>query len=221
MSEYGSKKGTSITCAKRLAEFLGQDALKEGSLNVKYIISRMPMDAKVADRAIPTAIFDTEKAIKEKFLKKWLKDQTLSNFDLRNILDWEYYKERLGSTIQKIITIPAALQSCMNPIPRIAYPQWLHKRIKIKEDKFKQKDMKHFFNVAPKVVKDVEDLATMGVVSETKAQAMKKKKEETDIVNRSKEKYSKLAECPDPNENFSEWQKYQKQNWRKIRQNFK
>lgn len=81
--------------------------------------------------------------------------------------------------------------------------------------------MKHFFNVAPKVVKDVEDLATMGVVSETKAQAMKKKKEETDIVNRSKEKYSKLAECPDPNDNFSEWQKYQKQNWRKIRQNFK
>lgn len=26
------------------------------------------------------------------------------------ILDWDYYIERLGSTIQKIITIPAALQ---------------------------------------------------------------------------------------------------------------
>ena len=26
------------------------------------------------------------------------------------ILDWEYYVERLGSAIQKIITIPAALQ---------------------------------------------------------------------------------------------------------------
>ena len=27
------------------------------------------------------------------------------------ILDWEYYVERLGGCIQKIITIPAALQS--------------------------------------------------------------------------------------------------------------
>lgn len=62
--------------------------------------------------------------------------------------------------------------------------------------------MKHFFQVAPKMVKDVEDLATMGVVSETKVQAMKKKKEETEIVNKSKEKYAKIVECPDPNDNF-------------------
>lgn len=57
------------------------------------------MDAKVADRAIPTAIFETDKPIKEKFLKKWLKDQSLTNFDLRNLIDWEYYKERLGGSI--------------------------------------------------------------------------------------------------------------------------
>jgi hypothetical protein len=30
--------------------------------------------------------------------------------DVRDIVDWEYYKERLGSAIQKIITIPAAMQ---------------------------------------------------------------------------------------------------------------
>ena len=68
-------------------------------MNVKFIISKMPIDAKVAERAIPTAIFDTDKAIKEKFLKKWLKDQRAENFDLRNILDWDYYKERLGGAI--------------------------------------------------------------------------------------------------------------------------
>jgi len=28
----------------------------------------------------------------------------------RKVLDWNYYIERLGGTIQKIITIPAALQ---------------------------------------------------------------------------------------------------------------
>jgi DNA polymerase epsilon subunit 1 len=54
---------------------LGADNLKDdGGLNVKFIISKAPMDAKVADRAIPTAIFETDKVIKEKFLKKWLKD---------------------------------------------------------------------------------------------------------------------------------------------------
>jgi DNA polymerase epsilon subunit 1 len=73
--EYGDRKATSITCAKRLADFLGADNLKDdGGLNVKFIISKAPMDAKVADRAIPTAIFETDKVIKEKFLKKWLKD---------------------------------------------------------------------------------------------------------------------------------------------------
>jgi len=34
----------------------------------------------------------------------------MMDFDIRAILDWEYYIERLGSAIQKIITIPAALQ---------------------------------------------------------------------------------------------------------------
>jgi DNA polymerase epsilon subunit 1 len=109
VSEYGSKKSTSITCAKRLAEFLGQDTLKDGGLNVKFIISKNPLHEKVAGRAIPTAIFETDKPIKEKFLRKWLKDQSLKTFDLRDILDWEYYKERLGGSIQKIVTIPAAL----------------------------------------------------------------------------------------------------------------
>ena len=63
VSEYGDRKGTSITCAKRLADFLGNDVLKDdGGLNVTFVISKKPIDAKVADRAIPTAIFETNKA---------------------------------------------------------------------------------------------------------------------------------------------------------------
>lgn len=34
----------------------------------------------------------------------------LSSVPCVQILDWDYYIERLGSAIQKIITIPAALQ---------------------------------------------------------------------------------------------------------------
>ena len=37
-------------------------------------------------------------------------DNTMHDFDIRKVLDWNYYIERLGGTIQKIITIPAALQ---------------------------------------------------------------------------------------------------------------
>jgi DNA polymerase epsilon subunit 1 len=39
------------------------------------------------------------------------------DFNVKDILDWEYYKERLAGTIMKIVTIPAALQKCMNPVP--------------------------------------------------------------------------------------------------------
>ena len=44
------------------------------------------------------------------FLRKWLHDYSLADPDIREILDWDYYIERLGGTIQKIVTIPAALQ---------------------------------------------------------------------------------------------------------------
>jgi DNA polymerase epsilon subunit 1 len=89
----------------------------------------------------------------KKFVRKWCKDPGMTDFDLRTLLDWDYYKERLGSSIQKIVTIPAALQKCLNPVPRIKYPDWLHKRIKAQNDQFKQKDMRQFFKVA-----DIEDI---------------------------------------------------------------
>jgi DNA polymerase epsilon subunit 1 len=33
----------------------------------------------------------------------------------------------------------------MNPVPKVEYPDWLHKRIKANDDKFKQKEMRDFF----------------------------------------------------------------------------
>lgn len=49
--------------------------------------------------------------------------------DVRALVDWEYYRERLSGAIQKVITIPAALQRVVNPVPRVAHPDWLHKRV--------------------------------------------------------------------------------------------
>lgn len=50
--------------------------------------------------------------------------------DVRAIIDWSYYKERLGSAIMKIITIPAAMQRVPNPVPRVKHPDWLTKRVR-------------------------------------------------------------------------------------------
>jgi DNA polymerase epsilon subunit 1 len=50
--------------------------------------------------------------------------------DVRDILDWDYYRERLGNAIQKIITIPAAMQHVINPVPRVKHPDWLIKRVR-------------------------------------------------------------------------------------------
>jgi DNA polymerase epsilon subunit 1 len=69
------------------------------------------------------AIFQAEEAIKHHYLKRWMKTSDLQSDDIRfcslsdcaltdssDILDWDYYIERLSSAIQKIITIPAAMQ---------------------------------------------------------------------------------------------------------------
>jgi DNA polymerase epsilon subunit 1 len=37
--------------------------------------------------------------LKRKFLKKWTGDNSLQDFDIRSIIDWEYYKDRLAGTI--------------------------------------------------------------------------------------------------------------------------
>ncbi len=156
LSEYAGQKSTSISTAKRLAEFLGDQMVKDKGLACKFIISARPSGAPVTERAIPVAIFAAEENVKRTYLRKWLKDNGLSNFDLRSILDWEYYKERLGSVIQKLITIPAAMQKVPNPVPRIEHPDWLQRRIVGQVDKFKQNKVTDFFTRSSKSILEQE-----------------------------------------------------------------
>lgn len=79
----------------------------------------------------------------------------MGDADIRDVLDWNYYIERLGGTIQKIITIPAALQGVSNPVPRIAHPDWLHKRMLEKNDVLKQRRINEMFSAKPKSVEEV------------------------------------------------------------------
>jgi DNA polymerase epsilon subunit 1 len=48
--------------------------------------------------------------------------------------------------IQKLITIPAAMQKVSNPVPRIRHPDWLHRRVAGAVDRFKQNKVTDFFS---------------------------------------------------------------------------
>ncbi len=221
LAEYGSQKSTSISTAKRLAEFLGEQMVKDKGLACKFIISAKPIGAPVTERAVPVAIFDAEEGVKRHFLRKWLKDNSVVDFDLRSILDWGYYEERLGSVIQKLITIPAALQRVANPVPRIRHPDWLHKRVAAKEDKFQQHKLTDMFGraaaiaTAPAAEGDMEDFGAkphttkfgrrMGVIA-------KKGKKGKAIVDDDIEEIA-----PDPTVDYPGWIRVMRRKWRKER----
>ena len=124
--------------------------VKDAGLSCRYIISKKPEGAPVTERAIPLAIFESEPAVRKHYLRRWLKDNTMTDFDIRKVLDWNYYIERLGGTIMKIITIPAALQSVPNPVPRVRHPDWLHKKIMQKNDPLKQRKINQMFTISAK-----------------------------------------------------------------------
>lgn len=161
VDEYGAQKSTSITAAKRLAEILGNEIIKDKGLNCKILISKKPDGSTVTERAIPSIIFLLSESEKLKYLKIWLKEPSLKDVSFQSVIDWEYYKERLSTCIQKIITIPAALQKVQNPTPRIPIPDWLHRRAKDSNSSLKQKSITSMFQVVEyslPPVKDIEDL---------------------------------------------------------------
>ncbi|KAG6911037.1 hypothetical protein DXG01_005453 [Tephrocybe rancida] len=221
LAEYGGQKSTSISTAKRLAEFLGDQMVKDKGLACKFIISAKPVGAPVTERAVPVAIFSAEESVKRTYLRKWLKDSSLINFELRSILDWQYYIERLGSVIQKLITIPAAMQKVSNPVPRIRHPDWLHRRVAGAVDKFKQNKVTDFFSRATEEDKernpdamDIEDIGEpeghtsrfrIGVVKRKKAQRESPEPEPEDVA------------LPDPSVNYSAWIKVMRPRWKKGR----
>ncbi|XP_075982570.1 DNA polymerase epsilon catalytic subunit 1 [Anticarsia gemmatalis] len=158
LEDYGGQKSTSISTAKRLAEFLGDQMVKDAGLACRFIISKKPEGAPVTERAIPLAIFQSPAAVKRHHLRRWLKDNSITeDIDIRDVLDWGYYIERLSGAIQKIITIPAAMQGLDNPVPRCQYPDWLHKKMLAKTDKFKTRKITDMFSVQPKDLKSKHD----------------------------------------------------------------
>ncbi|EMD36430.1 hypothetical protein CERSUDRAFT_66053 [Gelatoporia subvermispora B] len=221
LAEYAGQKSTSISTAKRLAEFLGDQMVKDKGLACKFIISARPMGAPVTDRAVPVAIFSAEESVKRTYLRKWLKDSSLTNFDIRSILDWDYYIERMGSVIQKLITIPAAMQKVANPVPRIRHPDWLHRRVAALEDKFRQHKVTDFFKPSAGGAEpgqhmdvDMEDFGSSPPPAARPRFA---------IVNRKAARREETPEQPPEekfphwSENYSGWLRGARRQWRQAR----
>ncbi|EGW34100.1 DNA-directed DNA polymerase epsilon, catalytic subunit A [Spathaspora passalidarum NRRL Y-27907] len=224
LAEYGDQKSTSITTAKRLGEFLGEEMVKDAGLATKYIISAKPIGAPVTERAIPVSIFSSDK--KAIFLKKWLKDPSLSNFSPRDVIDWDYYRERLASVIQKIITIPAALQNVKNPVPRVQHPDWLKRKVTIREDSKQQSSIATFFGksskseIMEKQVKDIEDFGEADYSMKSKVGKVTSKKRRAgraNLVADTEEEERNLAilngPCPSMTEDYQGFLAYQKAKW--------
>ncbi len=172
LAEYGGQKSTSISTARRLADFLGDQMVKDKGLACKFIISERPIGAPVTERAVPVAIFSAEESVKRTYLRKWLKDNSMVNFELRSILDWQYYIERLGSVIQKLITIPAAMQKVPNPVPRIRHPDWLHRRVAVAGDKFNKTSSPISSNPLPKESHNLRCIVTLRILKGKRRRAI-------------------------------------------------
>lgn len=147
LREYGEAKSNAITTAKRLGEFLGPQMVANKGLACKYLISKEPAASPVTERAIPVIIFSADRNTRNFFIRKWIRDtssRTHVEYGIRDILDWDYYIARFGKTLQKICTIPAAMQGVANPLPRVADPEWLRLAKRRDADPRKQLKMDGF-----------------------------------------------------------------------------
>ncbi|CAF4333513.1 unnamed protein product, partial [Rotaria sp. Silwood2] len=108
------KKSTSISTAKRLTEFLGEDVIKDKGLCCRFVIAIFLRDAPVTECAISLAIYQSEYSVRHHYLRKWLHLSTVDNLDIREILDWNYYIDRFTSFDYKLLQIKIK-------VPRIFY----------------------------------------------------------------------------------------------------
>ena len=223
LDDYGDQKGTSQTTARRLGEFLGAEIIKDKGLNCKFIIAEQPYGAPITERAIPTAIWKSEPAVMKHFLRKWLKSPGMDGdaFDIRNVIDWEYYIDRLGKTIQKIITIPAALQKVSNPVPRVPHPAWLENKVTQLNDRFQQRSITSMFKPKQLEVGSSLDIEDIGRQMETGKRPVVHRRKRSTIVGQKagseegEEKTQKEDRVELKKENISIWIQQKKALWRK------
>lgn len=237
LSEYGAQKSTSISTARRLADFLGDQMVKDAGLNCQMVIAKRPAGAPVTERAIPTAIFSAEPAVTKHYLRKWCRDPGLSDLSLRAIVDWDYYIQRLSGAVRKVITIPAAIQHVPNPVPRVTHPEWLVRNIRARAERHKQRTLTDLFAgaqparaAAPRLLDDGTPAQPGGRGSESPTRvardiedvagerALEQGPGVPRVTRHATDPQSPSADpIPLPEEDFYGWLQAQKRSWRHLR----
>lgn len=149
----------------------------------------MGQGTPVSERAVPVAIFGTDAEFIKCHVKKWCKIS--SYVGIRSIIDWSYYKQRLRSAIQKIVTFPAAMQKVSNPVPIVIHPDWLHKKVREKEDKYRQRKLVDIFSS-----KDKDDAKGQRAISDSDKNGMGGQNIEDMEDFRTSEKFSATGPRP-------------------------
>jgi DNA polymerase epsilon subunit 1 len=120
--EYDGRKTMGTLTARRLSEFMGEKILEEKGLKCEYPVVKYPESDPVTSRVIPINIFYMEKEQRDMYLARWTKKKTFG--DVRDIIDWGYYSDRLGKIIQKMVVIPGILQGVEIYVKGVNVPQW-------------------------------------------------------------------------------------------------
>ena len=81
LDEYEGRKSCAITTARRLAQFLGDERIKDKGLNCNYVVAKRPDNLPTSDRAIPVAIFSTDPSVARTYLRKWCGDISGGDFE--------------------------------------------------------------------------------------------------------------------------------------------
>lgn len=174
VKEQPNAKSLGITTAKRLSEFLNNSSyIEDNNVSTQFIVASKPAGADINLRAIPVQIFKAPLNAQVHYLSKWLDTKFPPNvaINVRDIIDWGYYKQKLETQILKLVIIPAIKQNINNPITSIPIPDWLKKQISMSEGK--QKKITSFFVKKPKKeVEDSEQSSTTGAgVSDASTEA--------------------------------------------------
>jgi DNA polymerase elongation subunit (family B) len=82
---------------------------------VQWIISKFPSNVgSITQRVIPTILFNADVATIRKYLKRWIGYDCPEKFTtesiMRDIIDWDYYLDRMAKKIHKIVLNPYSRQ---------------------------------------------------------------------------------------------------------------
>ncbi|RWW20753.1 hypothetical protein GW17_00015115 [Ensete ventricosum] len=171
--DYGEQKSCAVTTAKRLADFLGDAMVKDKGLHCQYIVAREPQGTPVSERAIPVAIFETDAGMVHiDRLAIGMAIGMVGRID-RPVYSKNYHHpccnaKGLNILVEHFLDLLSPkpnFSQVSNPVPRVVHPDWLHKKVCEKEDRFRQRKLVDIFNTA-KRDQVAQDETTVGDIEE-------------------------------------------------------